>query len=150
MSNVAMVKGPKVHPHSVWLYWAVFFALVFFTGVTVTLARFDFGKLNMIVTLLIASTKAALVMGFFMHLAYDSKFFAVIVSTSFVFLALFILFPMADLDTRADLDAEQANFLPRDERIYKHHIDLPDALPLRPGLLEAQKEKLIFLGPAAH
>lgn len=150
MSHIAMVKGPKVHPHSVWLYWAVFFALIACTVFTVLLARYDFGSLNMIVTLVIASTKALLVMGFFMHLAYDSKFFAVVISTSFVFLALFILFPMYDLGSRADLDQEQANFLPRDERIYKHHLDMPNALPLRPGLQEAQKEKLIFLGPGDH
>lgn len=150
MSNVIMVQGPKPHPHSVWLYWAVFGALVCFTGITVWLAQFDFGKLNLVVTLMIAGTKAILVMAFFMHLAYDSKFFAVIASTSLVFLALFILFPMADLDTRADLDAEQLNFLPRDERVHKHTSDSPDALPLRPGLQEADKGKLIFIKPGEH
>lgn len=150
MSNVVMVKGPKPHPHSVWLYWGVFFALVVFTAITVTLARYDFGKLNLVVTLLIAGTKAALVMGFFMHLAYDNKFFAVVISTSLVFLALFILFPMADLDTRADLDYEQTNFLPRDEQVYKRQIETPDALPLRPGMQEANKDRLIFIGPGEH
>ena len=150
MSNISMVKGPKAHPHSVWLYWAVFAALISLTIATVSLAQYDFGKLNLVVTLLIAGTKALLVMGFFMHLAYDSKFFAVVASTSLVFLALFILFPMVDLGTRADLDEVQTNFRPRDERIYKHHLDSPEALPLRPGLVEAQKDKLIFVGPGEH
>lgn len=150
MSHVNMVRGPKPHTHSVYLYWGVFFALVFFTAVTVGLAQFDFGKLNLIVTLLIAGTKAILVMGFFMHLAYDSKFFAVIASTSLVFLALFILFPIADFASRADLDEDQINFLPRNERVYKHSLDTPDALPLRPGLQDAQKEKLIFVAPGHH
>lgn len=150
MSSVAMVKGPKAHPHSVWQYWAIFAGLVFLTGATVSLAQFDFGKLNLVVTLVIAGTKAALVMGFFMHLAYDNKFFGVIAMTSLVFLALFILFPMADLGTRDDLDEIQANFQPRNERVYKHHLASPDALPLRPGLVEAQKEKLIFVKPGEH
>ncbi len=150
MSNVAMVKGPKAHPHSVWLYWGVFLALIALTAATVSLAQYDFGKLNLVVTLLIAGTKAVLVMGFFMHLAYDSKFFAVIASTSLVFLALFILFPMYDLGTRADLDENQTNFLPRDERVYKHKLDTPDALPLRPGLTEADKGKLKYMEAGEH
>lgn len=150
MSNFVMVKGPKPHSHSVWLYWAVFAVLVFLTGMTVTLAQYDFGELSLIVTLLIASTKAVLVMCFFMHLAFDSKFFAVVASTSLVFLALFILFPMLDMATRADLDSDQANYLPRDEQIYKRYIENPEALPLRPGLVDAQKDKLIFIGPSRH
>ncbi len=150
MSNITMVKGPHPHIHSVYLYWGVFFVLIALTGGTVLLARYDFGTLNMIVTLLIAGTKAFLVMGFFMHLAFDNKFFAVIASTSLVFLALFIGFPMLDLGTRADLDDAQANFLPRDEQVYKQGLDTPGALPLRPGLMEAQKDKLIFIGPHEH
>jgi cytochrome c oxidase subunit IV len=150
MSSINMVRGPIPHPHSVWLYWGIFLGLVILTAITVGLAQFDFGKLNLIVTLLIAGTKAILVMGFFMHLAFDNKFFAVIASTSLVFLALFILFPIFDLNTRADLDDKQANFLPRDERVYQHKTSKPEALPLRPGLQEAQKERLIFISPDAH
>ncbi len=150
MSNHNMVKGPKAHPHSVWLYWGVFFALVTLTVVTVAAAQYDFGNLNLIVAMIIAGTKACLVMGFFMHLAYDSKFFAVVAGTSLVFLALFILFPVYDLDSRADLDQQQTNFLPRDERVHKHQLDDPKALPLRPGLTDAQKDKLIFIGPGEH
>lgn len=145
-----MVKGPKPHVHSVLLYWAVFFALIFLTVVTVALAGYDFGKLNLIVTLLIASTKAILVLCVFMHLAFDNKFFAVVASTSLVFLALFILFPILDLGTRADLDSEQTNFLPRDEQVYKYELANPDALPLRPKLQDPQRDKLIFIGPGDH
>lgn len=150
MSYFHMVKGPKPHLHSVWLYWGVFFALVFFTVVTVSLAQYDFGKLNIIVTLLIASTKAILVMAVFMHLAFDNKFYAVIAATSLVFLSLFIGFPILDMNSRADLDAHNENYLPRDEAVYKHHLKDPNDLPLRPGLLEAAPDKLIFIGPGEH
>lgn len=150
MSNISMVKGPKPHVHSVWLYWGVFAALVFLTVVTVELAHYDFGKLNLIVTLIIASSKASLVMAIFMHLAFDSKFYAVVACTSLVFLSLFILFPLLDLGSRADLDPAQTNFLPRDEKVYKHHLDMPKDLPLRPGLEEPKKEKLIFVAPGEH
>lgn len=150
MSHTSMVRGPKPHTHSVWLYWGVFFALVFLTGATVLLARYDFGKLNLVVTLLIAGSKSLLVMGVFMHLAFDSKFLSVIVGTSFLFLALFILFPMLDMGSRADIDVQRANYLPRDEKVYKHARETPDALPLRPGLQEPQKDHLIFIKPGEH
>lgn len=150
MSHISIVKGPKPHPHSVWLYWAVFFALVFFTVVTVTLASYDFGKLSIIVTLCIAGTKALLVMAVFMHLAFDNKFFAVIVASSLIFLSLFILFPIFDMASRADLDSANENYLPRDEFVYKYELANPDALPLRPGLQVAVPDKLIFIGPNQH
>lgn len=150
MSYYHLVRGPKPHLHSVWLYWGVFFALVFLTVVTVSLARYDFGKLNIIVTLLIASTKAILVMAIFMHLAFDNKFYAVIAATSLVFLSLFIGFPIMDMNSRADLDPHNENYLPRDEAVYKHYLKDPKDLPLRPGLQEADKAHLIFIGPGEH
>ncbi len=150
MSHIAMVKGPKAHIHSVWLYWGVFATLVLLTIITVSLASYDFGKFSIIVTLLIASTKAILVMAVFMHLLFDNKFYAVIAATSLVFLSLFIAFPIIDMDSRGDLDAYNQNYLPRDETVYKHNLKKPDDLPLRPGLQEAIKEKLIFMGPGEH
>ncbi len=150
MSNVTFVRGPKAHPHSVWLYWAVFLALVVLTAATVLLAGYDFGKLNLVVTLLIAGTKALLIMGIFMHLAFDNKFFALIAATSLLFLSLFIGFPILDMDSRPDIDDVRANYLPRDERVYKHAREKPDELPLRPGLQDAQKENLIFQKPGEH
>ena len=150
MSYFAMVKGPKPHLHSVWLYWGIFVTLVFLTAATVSLAQFDFGKLNIVVTLMIASTKAILVMAIFMHLAFDNKFYAVIAATSLVFLSLFIGFPLLDMDSRADLDPHNTNYLPRNEVVYKHHLKAPKELPLRPGLQEAVPDKLIFIGPGEH
>lgn len=150
MSYFHYVKGPKPHPHSVWLYWGIFFTLVFLTIITVSLAQYDFGKLNIIVTLMIASTKAILVMAIFMHLAFDNKFYAVIAATSLVFLSLFIGFPILDMKSRGDLDPHNENYLPRDEAVYKHHIKDPKDLPLRPGLLEAVQDKLIFIKPGEH
>lgn len=150
MSHISLVKGPKPHTHSVWLYWAVFGALVILTGLTVALAQFDFGKLNLFVTLLIAGTKSCLVMGIFMHLAFDNKFFSVIAGTSFLFLALFIIFPILDMNSRPDVDASRNNYLPRDEQVHKHATDKPEALPLRPGLQEAKPEQLIFIKANEH
>jgi len=124
--------------------------LVFLTCATVYLARFDFGNLNLIVTLAIAGTKAALVMGIFMHLAYDNKFFGVIAASSLAFLTLFILFPLYDMKTRGDLDADNRMYLPRDERVYQYSLQNPKALPLRPGLQDPVPDKLIFAKPGQH
>ncbi|HXW53002.1 MAG TPA: cytochrome C oxidase subunit IV family protein [Myxococcota bacterium] len=150
MSNVAKVLGPKPHPHSVWLYWGVFLTLIVLTILTVMVAQHDFGELNIVVALLIASFKAALVAGFFMHLLFDSKFLSVVLCTSLVLLALFLLFPILDFSSRADLDSAEANFLPRDQEVYKYELEHPDQLPLRPGLQQPQKDELIFIGPGHH
>jgi cytochrome c oxidase subunit 4 len=150
MSHVHMVRGSKPHLHSVWLYWGVFFALVFLTVVTVYLARFDFGKLSVLVTLGIAGTKSLLVLGIFMHLAYDNKFFGLIIAASLVFLSLFFIFPIADLGSRKDTDSAQQNFLPRNEKVLEHWQTNPKDLPLRPGLQPADEKKLIFQAPGEH
>jgi len=150
MSHVHMVQGPKPHTHSVYLYWGVFFILVFLTVATVYLAGFDFGSLNVVVTLLIAGTKAALVMGIFMHLYFDNKFFAVIAACSLVFLSLFMFFPLYDMETRGDLDAANRMYLPRDERVHQYELKNPKALPLRPGLQDPVPDKLVFIKPGQH
>lgn len=147
MSHTKMVKGPKAHPHSVWLYWGVFFVLLCLTVFTVYITVYDFGYLNFVVALLVASTKALLVVGIFMHLAYDNKFFGVVAATALVFLGLFILFPLLDVDSRSLVDATDANFLPRDEAVYKYELAHPKALPLRPGLTEPKESELIFTKP---
>lgn len=150
MSHISYIVGPKPHIHPVSLYWGVFFLLVLLTGATVYLAGYDFGKLNLVVTLLIAGTKAALVLGIFMHLAFDNKFFGVIAATSLVFLSLFILFPLYDMETRGDLDADNRMYLPRNEKVYQYTLQHPGALPLRPGLQDPIPDKLIFIKPGRH
>lgn len=51
----------------------VFATLLVLTGVTVLVAQYDFGSLNVIVAVLIASIKAGLVATFFMHLKFEGK-----------------------------------------------------------------------------
>lgn len=80
----------------VWILLAVFFALTFLTIVTVAQASFDLGSLDVAVTMVIATIKATLVMLFFMHLAYDKPFNLIIFLSSFVFVALFIIFTLTD------------------------------------------------------
>lgn len=84
------------HPIPVPMLLSVFFALVFLTIVTVAQASFDIGSLDILVVMVIATIKAALVMAFFMHMAYDKPFNVIIFLSSFGFVALFLIFTMSD------------------------------------------------------
>ncbi len=84
------------HPLPVWMLLAVFVALTVLTIITVAQASFDLGSLDVLVTMVIATVKATLVMLFFMHLAFDKPFNLIIFLSSFVFVALFIIFTLTD------------------------------------------------------
>ncbi len=84
------------HPMPVPVLLAVFFALVFLTILTVAQTNFDFGSFEIAIVMIIATIKAALVMAFFMHLAYDKPFNIIVFMSSFVFVALFVIFTLSD------------------------------------------------------
>src|SRR5579872_3138708 len=96
----------NVHAHiATWqFYCGIFAALVVLTVVTVKVSYYDFGSLNILIALLIATAKASLVATFFMHLRHDNLFNALAFVASFVFLALFILLTYDDIGRRAELD----------------------------------------------
>jgi cytochrome c oxidase subunit 4 len=89
-------------PHVVPLpvYLGVFAALMAGTAVTMWAAHLDFGALNTPVALVIACTKAALVVLFFMHVKYSSRLVALIVLVSILFLAILFLITFSDYWTR--------------------------------------------------
>jgi cytochrome c oxidase subunit 4 len=95
----------RVHVHiaSTQFYIGIFVALVCLTILTVKVSYYDFGSLNIIVALLVASAKASLVAIFFMHLRHDSLFNALAFIVSFLFLGLFILLTYDDLGRRGSL-----------------------------------------------
>jgi cytochrome c oxidase subunit 4 len=88
--------------HSIPLkvYFNVLGALLVLTVVTVAAARVDFGALNTVIALGIASVKAGLVLSYFMHLKYDDKTFWVIFGTSIFFLLVLYFFSELDIMTR--------------------------------------------------
>jgi len=72
-------------------------ALIVLTVLTVGVTAVDLGSQgNFIVAMIIATIKAALVMGIFMHMVWDSKFNVVAFTSSFLFVLLFL--SMAVLD----------------------------------------------------
>lgn len=81
-------------------YWRVFWILIALTVITVVAAQIDFGSLHAVVAFGIATVKAVLVLGFFMHLKYDDMMNRVIIGSSFFFLLILWLFSIVDEVTR--------------------------------------------------
>jgi cytochrome c oxidase subunit 4 len=75
-------------------------ALLALTGLTVWISGINFGFLNVVVAMAIASTKAALVVFFFMHLKYEAFGLKMMVLAAFVVLAIFIGFTFFDVAYR--------------------------------------------------
>lgn len=98
-----------VHAHisSTGFYVAVFVALIALTILTVGQSYIDLGRLNLAVVILIATTKATLVVSFFMHLRYDNKFNALILVCGVLFIGLFFAYTLNDTDRRGEVDQDQ-------------------------------------------
>jgi cytochrome c oxidase subunit IV len=78
------------HVVPIWIYVLVFLALMVGTGATVGASYVDLGIWNTPVAMLIAITKASLVVFFFMHLKYSPKLFWVWVGAAIFFLVLML------------------------------------------------------------
>lgn len=81
-------------------YSNVILALIVLTVVTVLISLVDFGVFNLIISMGIATLKAALVLMYFMHLKYDDKSYLVIFLVGVFFLAVIFLFSSFDIITR--------------------------------------------------
>lgn len=64
--------------------------------------KVDLGAANVIIAMAIATTKASLVVLFFMGLKYDKRFLLVAFLSSLIFLGLFLGFTLLDINTRED------------------------------------------------
>ena len=76
-------------------------ALLLLTGLTILMSRVDVGALNIWLTLLIAASKASLVLMFFMHLRHERKSFAVTFLVTVFTVAVFVGFMFWDVAFRA-------------------------------------------------
>jgi len=81
-------------------YYTIFFALLALTAITVAVAFLDLGALNDVVAMGIASTKASLVILFFMHVKYSSKLTWVAIIGGIIFLAILLIIILSDYMTR--------------------------------------------------
>jgi len=74
--------------------------LLLLTAITVGVSRINLGFLNVAVAMTLATTKAMLVILFFMHMKYESRFMQAIVFMCFLILAIFIGFTFFDVAYR--------------------------------------------------
>jgi len=81
-------------------YRNILLILLFLTVVTVAASRVDFGFLNTVIAMLIATVKASFVLAIFMHLKYDNMINRVIFGTGFFFLLVLFAFSITDIFTR--------------------------------------------------
>lgn len=89
------------HISSVKLYVGIWVSLMVFTILTVVAAKMDLGAFNPIVALAIATTKAILVVLFFMHVKYTSeKLTKMVIVTAIFFFLILLMLTMADYTTR--------------------------------------------------
>ena len=85
------------HTMPVWMLVAVLAALMGLTILTVSVTSFDLGSEgNLVVAMIIATIKAALVCTFFMHLLWDKKFHAILFVTAVLFVILFLSMSITD------------------------------------------------------
>src|SRR5262245_42490134 len=82
------------------VYFAVFLALLAGTALTSWVATIDLGRLNDVVALSIAGTKATLVILYFMHVRYGTKLIWIFSMAGFVWLVIFFALILADYETR--------------------------------------------------
>lgn len=99
------------HPLSMPLLGGVLGALIILTVLTVGVTAIDLGSQgNFIVAMVIATVKAVLVMGFFMHMFWDSKFNVVAFTSSFLFVLLFLAMSTLDrAEYREKIDTFEAD-----------------------------------------
>jgi cytochrome c oxidase subunit IV len=89
------------HISSVKLYITIWITLMVGTMLTVAAAKIDLGVFNPIVALAIASTKAVLVVLFFMHVKYaHEKLTKMVIVTAIFFFLILLALTMADYSTR--------------------------------------------------
>ncbi len=91
------------HITPIKVYLKTFGILIFLTLATVITSYYDFGTWNLAIALLIASTKAILVMLFFMQLKYDDIGNKITFYSSFIFLAIFFTFIWSDVYFRTEV-----------------------------------------------
>lgn len=82
------------------VYLTVFASLMILLIITVAVAFVPLGYFNLPVAMLIAVIKGIIIVMYFMEVKYGSKLLWVFVSSSFLFLVIFMVLTMNDYATR--------------------------------------------------
>ena len=91
----------KFHPVKPKTYVLVWVSLLILTGITVSLAGMNLRGLSILVPLLVAATKSALVLSYFMHLKYETGLlFKLMIPIVLATLTIFIGLTFSDVAFR--------------------------------------------------
>lgn len=127
MSENTQAHSHEEHNHhaSATPYVLTLGALLVLTVITVGAAYVNFGSpaINLVIAIVIATVKASLVALFFMHLRHDKPINAVIFVSSLLFLGVFLLFPLIDIESRI---LTQPTGLSKDNPAAVANAPLPD------------------------
>ncbi len=83
------------------VYIMIFLALLAGTGLTASVAYFNFpGPLNAVVAMTIAVIKATLVILYFMHVRYSPRLIALIIAAALFWMAILFALTISDYSTR--------------------------------------------------
>jgi cytochrome c oxidase subunit IV len=88
------------HTASIRTYVMVFVALLILATLTTAVSYVDLGVWNIVIAMLIATTKMVLVALVFMHLRYTVGLTRIVSIAGLFWLALLVAFSMADVFTR--------------------------------------------------
>jgi cytochrome c oxidase subunit 4 len=88
------------HVIPIRVYAVIFATLLLMTLVTVDVAFFNFGMMNISIALAIATTKATLVILYFMHVRYAPSLTWVFAAAGFIWLIILLAFTLSDFLTR--------------------------------------------------
>jgi cytochrome c oxidase subunit IV len=81
-------------------YLVIFALLMVLTGLTTWVAFVDLGIMNVVIMLMIAFTKAAVVVLWFMHVKFSSPLTKVVAASGFAWLSILIALTLSDVLTR--------------------------------------------------
>jgi cytochrome c oxidase subunit 4 len=83
-------------------YLAIILTLLTLTGITVWAAMIDLRQFNIVVALVIATTKASFVVLFFMHAKYSHRRTQLVIMAGIFWLALLLFMTLSDYISRID------------------------------------------------
>lgn len=115
MSDLVFLNGqPVENPHEshehvspLSTYMAVFGALLVLTVITFLVSFAELGPGALPVAMFVAFIKAALVVGYFMHLKYEDRFYSFLLACSLLFIGIFFTITILDIRTTDDINMIQ-------------------------------------------
>ena len=99
------------------LYYKIFGALLFLTVITVLVSYMNLQSASLFVAMIVATVKAGLVVGYFMHLKYDDRLLSFVGVLVVFFVLCFFGLTFADVATRDSVNSEWGNSVYLNERI---------------------------------